>query len=115
MRRFASDSNGVATTPDDSGIHQNSGSEGARNDRRRPELRRVPLRRGEACDLRVRPVSLNSGFNGLVPGAARLPGTPREVIRVPASTAPAGSSAAPASNAALIRRMLALSWRYRWG
>ncbi|MGE5191872.1 MAG: ABC transporter ATP-binding protein, partial [Deltaproteobacteria bacterium] len=33
-----------------------------------------------------------------------------------ASTAPAGSSSSTlASNGALIRRMLALSWRYRWG
>src|SRR5262249_20600868 len=69
-----------------------------------------------ACDLRVASNSLNFGFKRLGSGAVWLPGTSRELIRVPASNATAGAEATPlASNGALIRRMLALSWRYRWG
>src|SRR5262245_29719964 len=44
------------------------------------------------------------------------PATLRQVNRVSASTASAGPSAKSlSSNGTLIRRMLALSWRYRWG
>src|SRR5262249_31334242 len=66
--------------------------------------------------LRGSLISLNSGFNGLVSGPTRLPETTRELNRLPASTATAGAFLTPlASNEALIRRMLALSWHYRWG
>jgi ATP-binding cassette subfamily B protein len=80
----------------------------------------VPLRNGQV-DFRGVANSLNLAFHGMVPatvpgGGRGGQGTAREFNRVSSATSPAEPYAtALSSNGALIRRMLALSWPYRWG